>query len=213
MLVLLLGGCPKPGGSVNEPEKVLKEYAAALKKGDHDRAYALMSAKFRETHTREDFNRLLREHRTEVKQAADQLKMQPQKVKLEARIDYGEGESLRLVKDKGTWRIADNPVDFYGQSTPAEALRSFVRAIERRRYDVVLRFVPNKWAEVMTEDKLRRQWEGGKKDEVKGLLKNLKANLSAPIHKSGNTATMPYGDRFEVRFVREDGVWKIEDPD
>jgi hypothetical protein len=24
---------------------------------------------------------------------------------------------------------------------------------------------------------------------------------------------MPYGERFTVQFVREDGVWKIEDPD
>jgi hypothetical protein len=213
VVAMMLAGCPKPGGSVNEPEKVLKEYAAALKKGDHDRAYALMSAKFRETHTREDFDRLLREHKIEVDQAADQLKTQPKKVMLEARIDYGEGETLKLVKDKGSWHIAQNPVDFYGQRTPAEALRSFVRAIERHRYDVVMRFVPNKWAEVMTVEKLRDQWEGGKKDEVKGLLKNLKANLSAAIHVAGNTATMPYGDRFEVRFIREDGVWKIEDPD
>ena len=39
--------------------------------------------------------------------------------------------------------IASNVVDFYDQSTPRAALRSFVRAMERERYDVVLRMVPN----------------------------------------------------------------------
>ena len=33
-----------------------------------------------------------------------------------------------------------------------------------------------------------------------------------PTEKS-KVATMPYGDRYEVRFLKEDGVWKIEDPD
>lgn len=213
-LILVVTGAGACSGPSSSPaQQVLKEYARALKQGNHGRAYGLMTAEFRQTHTRADFERLLRERKSEVERAAEQLAEQPKRITLEAVITYGEGESLRLVSDGGTWRIASDPIDFYGQSTPGEALRSFVRAVERRRYDVVLRFVPNKWADAMTVDKLRAQWEGDKKDEVKGLLKNLKANLGAPIQTTGDSATMPYGDRYEVRFLREDGVWKIEDPD
>ena len=207
----LLGACAR--ATSGQPEQVLEEYARALSQGDHGRAYALMTAEFRQSHTRAEFERLLRERKGDVDRAATQLAERPRKVKLEAVIGYGDGDTFRLVNDGGAWRIASDPVDFYAQSTPAEALRSFVRAVERRRYDVVLRFVPNKWADAMTVDKLRAQWEGAKKGEVRGLLRNLKANLGAQIHTSGEVATMPYGDRYEVRFLREDGVWKIEDPD
>ena len=214
LATLALAACPGPAGTaVNRPDQALRAYARALEQKDHDRAYAMMSNEFRKKYTRDDFVRMLREHDTELKRSLAQLKGSPRKVRLQARVSYGEGDSLKLVLDDGKWRIASDPVDFYSQRTPAEALRSFIRAVERRRYDVVLRFVPNKWAESMTLDKLKQQWEGGKREEVESLLKNLKANLGAPIHRTGDRATMPYGDRFEVRFIKEDGVWKIEDPD
>jgi hypothetical protein len=31
--------------------------------------------------------------------------------------------------------------------------------------------------------------------------------------ETGDEARMPYGERAEVVFVKEDGRWKIEDPD
>ena len=42
----------------------------------------------------------------------------------------------------------------------------------------------------------------------KGLLK---ANLDNHIEQQGDSARMPFGDRYEVKFKREEGVWKIED--
>lgn len=211
----LLAGCSGGGtrGSVSQPERALERYARALEQRDHDAAYAMMSTDFRKKYTRDDFVRLMREHGSQLSKSVAQLKGKPRRVNLRARVAYGQGEALELVLDNGVWRIASDPVDFYGQQTPDQALRSFIRAIERQRYDVVLRFVPNRWAESMTVDKLRQQWEGDKQQEVGTLLKNLKASLGSPIHRKGERATMPYGDRFEVRFLREDGVWKIEDPD
>jgi glutamate racemase len=43
-------------------------------------------------------------------------------------------------------------------------------------------------------------------------LSELRASINAPIVELGDEAHMPYGER-EVRFVREDGIWKIDDPD
>ena len=141
------------------------------------------------------------------------LKGGPVKTRIQAMVRYDNGESLKLEVEKGRWKIASDPTDFYSQKTPEDALRSFVRAIERKRYDIVLRFVPAKWADAMTVGKLKKQWEGGKQKEVKAMIKLLKENLKAPIHRSGDRATMPYGEKSEVRFVLEEGVWKIEDPD
>ncbi len=213
--LVLLGGCPaKSTQTTRGPEATLKAYGAALKSGKYDQAYALMSESFRKRHNMQDFVRMLKENDTEVKYSASKLAAtSPREVIVEANLTYGDEDRLKLVMEKGTWKMASDPIDFYSQRTPAEALRSFIRAIEGRRYDVVMRFVPEKWAESMTEAKLKQQWEGDKRGEVKLLLKNLKANLAAPINQQGNTATMPYGDKFEVHFIREDGTWKIEDPD
>src|SRR5262249_14801860 len=43
----------------------------------------------------------------------------------------------------GHWRIDAAAVDLYGQSTPRQALMGFLRAFERKRYDIVLRYVPD----------------------------------------------------------------------
>jgi hypothetical protein len=128
-------------------------------------------------------------------------------------VEYGDGETLRLVRERGDWRVATDVVDFYDQSSPRTALRSFVRAMERRRYDVVLALVPEADREGMTEERMREAWEGEGREEVERLLSNLRASLENPIEEVGDRATMTYGDRFRVQFVREEGVWRIEDPD
>jgi hypothetical protein len=45
------------------------------------------------------------------------------------------------------------------------------------------------------------------------MLTRLQGALAAPIVESGDEAHMPYGPELEMVFVREDGVWRIEDPD
>jgi hypothetical protein len=205
--------CATHGAAADGPQQVLAAYAEAVLAGKHDEAYALMSPSYRARHTKKEFVSLLRENPAELKAALEQLRSKAARVEMEASVDLGQRDTLRLVAENGVWKIASDPLDFYGQRTPAEALRSFVRALERRRYDIVLRFVPSKWADTMTVEKLRREWGGEKRDEIAGLIKNLKVNLAAPIHEDGNRATMPYGERHEVRFVCEGGIWKIEDPD
>jgi nicotinamide riboside kinase len=103
--------------------------------------------------------------------------------------------------------------EFYRQTTPREALRSFVRAVERRRYDVVLAFVPEQYRERMSADGIRELWEGDQREEILQLLENLRASLDEPIEEVGERASMQYMDRYTCRFVREGGVWRIEDPD
>jgi len=86
-------------------------------------------------------------------------------------------------------------------------------AAELKRYDVLLRFVPNQWRAEMTEAKVREQFEGEKKDDVAQMIRLITANLDNPIEQEGDKAHMTYGDRYDVKFIREDGVWKIKDPD
>lgn len=208
---ILLSGCPV-GAAGETPEGTVAAFASALRDGRTADAYSLMSESYRRRVSREEFERFFTDYPAEVRQTASALSQRRGRAEQEAVVEYGEGETLRLVREGGDWRVATDVVDFYDQSTPTAALRSFVRAMERRRYDVVLRLIPAADREGMNEERMREAWEGEGREEVERLLANLRASLENPIEEVGDRATMPYGDRFRVQFVREEGVWRIEDP-
>jgi hypothetical protein len=209
---LLLTGCPV-GSAGETPEATVAAFASALRDGRTSDAYALMSESYRRRVSRDEFERYFTDYPSEVRQTARALSERRGRAEEEAVVEYGEGESMRLTREGAEWRVATDVVDFYDQSTPAAAIRSFVRAMERRRYDVVLRLIPAADREGMNEERMREAWEGEGREEVERLLASLRASLENPIEEVGDRATMPYGDRFRVQFVREEGVWRIEDPD
>jgi hypothetical protein len=194
------------------PKRVLQNYVEALRAKQYARAYDLMSSQYRERYSKADFLRGMKEGSGEVLRRLEKITEQELRAERVANLKYANGE-LALVHENGNWRLRSDPLSFYGQRTPAEALRSFIRAIEGRRYDVVLRFVPSRFADSITAEKLKSQWEGDKQLELVQLLKNLKDNISAPIKVRGERATMAYGQGNQVKFLKEDGAWKIEDPD
>lgn len=195
------------------PEGTVAAFAAALRDGRARDAYGMMSADYRRRVSLEEFEHHFRDDPAEVQQTARALSERRGRPEEEAVVRYGEGELVRLSREQGAWRVATDVVDFYDQSTPRAALRAFVRAMERRRYDVVLRLIPEADREGMTPERMQQAWEGEGREEVERLVANLRAALDNPIEEVGDRATMAYGDRFRVEFVREDGVWRIEDPD
>ena len=213
-LLLLLVAAACGGPSAGKPLGAVDAYVSALRAKDFGRAYELMSERYRRTHDREEFVRSMKESPREVEHTISRLSASGRRVDVEARFLYDDlQDELRLVQEGGSWKIANDPLDFYPQDTPGHTLRSFVRAVELKRYDVVLRFVPNEWRKQMTEAKVRDQFEGTKKDEVQEMLRRLVAHIDNPIQQDGDEARMPYGERSEVKFVREEGLWKISDPD
>jgi hypothetical protein len=210
-VALALVGCGGVSAGAT-PEGTVAAFAAAMRDGRVQDAYALMSVSYRQRVSLEEFQRFVSEHPGEVRETARALGRHGP-AEEEALVEYGEGETVRLVREDGRWRVANDIVDFYDQSSPRAALRAFVRAMERRRYDVVLRLIPEADREGMTEERMREAWEGEGREEVERLLANLRASLDNPIEEVGERATMPYGERFRMQFVREHGVWRIEDPD
>jgi len=210
VLAALLAGC---GSRQSGPASALQEYSDALKGRDYSAAYDLMSESFQAKHSREDFVRMMKESGKEVEQTAEMLSGQYKSVDVSAEFRFGIGDTMRLVQEDGEWRIASNPMAFYSQATPREALRSFVRAYSLRRWDVMLRFVPTKYRERMTLEKMRDQFEGAHREETESMMNMIQANLDEPITDKGNEARMAYGERFEVKFVLEEGRWKIQDLD
>ncbi len=198
----------KPEG----PAATLQELGAALGRGDARAAYALTSADFQKRTPYEAFAASLAANSADTRALGKRIAEQAPRVAPRVELQLAQGETLALVLEDGRWRV-DGPLpEPWGQRTPRAALRTFVRALGERRYDVVMRLVPRRHRVDLTVDKLRQYWEGHQ-EETRAMLARLQAALAAPIVESGDEAHMPYGPDKEVVFLREDGVWRIEDPD
>jgi hypothetical protein len=205
-------GAPSCGPHTG-PDKALDAYARALHGQDFDGAYALMSSSFRAKVSKDEFVRMLHDNPREVQDTAARLDGRHEHLEVSADLEYGLGDSMRLVQENGSWRIASDPLAFYDQSTPHAALRSFLRAYRLQRWDVMLRFLPDKYREHMDVAKMKDQFEGQSREQTEVLMNMLEANVDAPVVEKGNEARMSYGERNEVKFVREDGAWKLQDLD
>jgi hypothetical protein len=208
-VVAVSTGC---GGHSAGPNRTLNEYSRALERRDYDRAYKLMSDEYRSRNSKEDFKRMLVDNPREVSETASRLRSARGDLEVTAELRYGLGDRLQLVREGGEWRIAANPVDFYGQSTPREALRSFLRAYSLKRWDVLLRFVPENYRKRMTVETIKTQFEGEAREDIARTMAMIAANVDEPINEQGSDARLRYGEA-EVVFIREERAWKIKDLD
>jgi hypothetical protein len=201
--LLVAAGCGHrpPAG----PDDTVRAFAAAVAAGRVDDAYALMSADYRKSHDRDAFARSL--------QPADRRalgRLGDGRVQLRAEVELADGERLALVDEPDGWRFARDPLDLYPQHAPDEALRSFVRAVERKRWEVVLRFIPNRFRATITAATLQASWEGERKPELMAQLAAVKAHLDEPLELAGDEARLPVAERKQAKLVREDNLWKVE---
>jgi hypothetical protein len=212
VVLLAAAGCAH---RAEAPADAIAAFGAAVERKDYAAAYALTSVELQKRVPFEAFRAQLEAGGDDAQAFGQKLREQAAQAPLRAEVDVDLGEKLPLVFEGGRWRVDGQPFDVWSQKTPRAALRSFVRALSRRRYDVALRLVPSRYRAGLSAEKLRDYWEGDRKAENAKLLERLRAAVAAgtPIVEVGDEAHMPYGERYEVRFVREDGAWKIEDPD
>jgi len=195
------------------PAEALADFGGAVDRKDYVTAYGLMTADYRRRVPLADFQRELDGGGPDVATVARRLRDEAARTPFQIEVEVDLGQKLTLVLEGGQWRVAAQPFDLPSQETPRAALRSFVRAVELRRYDALLRLIPNRYRAGMSIDKLRDYWEGERRADNQKLVKALRDHIAAPIIETGDEARMPYDDSAEVRFLREDGVWKVEDVD
>ncbi|HET6149933.1 MAG TPA: hypothetical protein VFH68_20500 [Polyangia bacterium] len=214
---LLAAGAVLAGAACAHPQRgpaeALADFGGAVDRKDYPAAYALMTAEYRRRVPLADFRRELEAGGPDVATVARRLRDQAASTPFEIEVEIDLGQKLTMVLEAGQWRVAAQPFDLSSQETPRAALRSFVRSVELRRYDALLRLIPNRYRIGVSVDQLRDYWEGERRAENQKLLQALRAHMNAPIVETGDEARMPYDETAEVRFLREDGVWKIEDVD
>lgn len=207
-LALLLAACAS-----GSPQSALDDYARAVERGDAEAAYALLTEAYRERVPFERFEeRFTKQREANQKSIVETLERAAGEAAfVDAALPYSEFDALKMTLTRNGWRLEEGLFNFYGQRTPRETLYSFIKAVERRKYDVLMRFVPGAYAESMSPDTIREQFEHSPAtiDEMVELLRQNKDNL---IKSQGSRAWMEYG-QFRIDFVKEDGAWKVEDPD
>lgn len=213
VLLLLAAGCAHEPAPPATPEATIVAFARSLNSGEFERAYALMSSEYRARVSLEQWKRQLSENPQETLEVSNALSHVRAPAQERAVVRYDDDAELALRRNDGRWYIDSNVVDFYDQSTPRAALRAFVRAMERKRYDVVMRLIPNADKEGITTERMEKAWGGEEREQVERMLSSLREHIDAPIEIVGNRATMPYGQHMRVQFLREGADWKIEDPE
>jgi hypothetical protein len=210
-LSLALAGCrPSP-----TPEATLAAWRNAVAAGKNGEAYALLSSEWRRSHDQAAFERTLGPPDARARRAMAE-RWREARATLRADVTLPGGDVIPLVLEDGAWRFAHDPLDVYPQRSPEEALRSFMRAVEHKRWEVVLRFVPRKNRPLVTAEKLRERWEPGaagsaeRAAEIRAQMDAARAHLNEPFEQNGEEARLPVGERKQVKMVREDGLWKVE---
>lgn len=203
-------GCAAGAGA--GPREAVRSYALALREGRTADAYALLSAEARGRVSEREFERMVAENSREMEDISAGLLAPAEVPRVTATLTSAEGERLLLVYEDGGWRVDGSALDLYARDTPEAALSAFVRAFDNKRYDVLMRFVPEAKREGMTEEQLRRAWEGEQRPQVEQLTQALKASLpNLHVEVLGTRATATYGTGGTVELVHEQGGWRIED--
>jgi hypothetical protein len=211
LLPVILTGCAAGSGATG-PREGLRAYALALRERRVSDAYALLGQDARARVPFAEFSRMVAENGREIEDISASLLEPSEPPEITATLSSRDGERLLLVYEGDAWRVDGSAFDLYGQATPRAALESFVRAFDNKRYDVLLRFVPEAKRQGLNEEQLKKAWEGDQRQQVERVTQALKASLpNLRIEVLGTRATVAYGPGGSVELVQEQGAWRIED--
>jgi hypothetical protein len=217
----LLAGCATTGPS--DPLSTVQHYLELAADERPNAAYAMLSEPFRHRCDLACFTRLAASQRDDARRALTDLRAGGEAhTESSAELRLPDGTALHLsyvgpsdseprpkLPDPGTYLFSDNPLEFYPQSTPAETVRSFVRAVNARRYQALLRFVPKVLAEQLSAEQLRQRFEGPARPGLQAQLTALQKHWDEPFQLDGTTARLPTGEGQEVRLILEQGRWRV----
>ncbi len=137
---------------------------------------------------------------------------EPTGARPEALIYLGEDEIAEVVWTDEGWRFTGDPTQYFGQSTPREALRSLVRASREGRWDVMLELAPRRYRMGLSEEDLEAAWtDGPQAQALQEARDRLAQQLSGAIRADAHQAILDLGDGEFARLEREKSRWVVVD--
>ena len=204
-------GC-SAGRQSRTPHGALQAYAAALEAGHLDEAYALLSAEAKREISPAAFSKMVQDNPAEMQEIIADLRGKAEPAELTAVVTTRTGQQLLLVYEGDQWKVEGGSLDLYGQGSARDAVKSFLRAFDNQRYDVLMRFVPDAKREGLSALVLQKAWQGEQKHEIEQLVSSLKAAVdTAPLEVIASRATLSYGSAGTLELIEEGGLWKIEE--
>lgn len=159
------------------------------------------------TRTRVDYSTLLEEGSKWPERLAHPTGARP-----EALLYLGNDEVVEVVWTDEGWRFSSDPTDYFGQSTPREALRSLVRASTEARWDIMLSLAPRRYRMGLSEEDLERAWTDGPQAQVlRDARDRLAQHLSGTIRADAHQAILDLGGGEFARLEREKDRWVVVD--
>lgn len=213
LLVWTMTAC---GPSGRNPKQTLTSFLQDSRSGNIQAAYSRLSPDFRKRCSRDCFAKLLDEQPGQSQQILDELRAaEPQTVYL-AEAKLASGLVLSLSKEVSATKseaatpyfLAQNPLEFYPQHTPQLALRSFVQAFSRQRFDVLVRFVPKSLESKLTVDTLKQRFTSEPK--ISAQVDRLRKHLDEPMTVEDTVARLPLGEDQAAVLLLEDGRWRVQ---
>jgi hypothetical protein len=186
------------------PSETLRAYARALEEKRVDDAYRLLSDEARRAVPLEAFRRMVLENPEDVMEVARALARPAADPTVHATVTMPSGQELTLVFQDGRWRIDAAAIDLYGQQTPRQALVGFLRAFERKRYDVILRYVPDAEREAIAPAEPPAPAKPVDGDPSAGPKADTKADAKAPDPAApAKTSALPSGGELTADKLRD----------
>ncbi len=200
LALLSLTGCPSTTGT--GPQDTLRRYADAIDADQPVAAYALLDEGLRRQMTQAEFVSRWRELRAELKVQAGLIRAALAKpIAARAVLTYPTGPRAQLTLERGSdWKLEEGIAVAPGAATPIEAIRAFIRAVESRSYEAVMRTLAKSVRENIERD-------------VQERISKLKAALNQEIEVTGNRARLQYDPKFRIELMNEDGQWRVLDLD
>ncbi|MEQ9498399.1 MAG: hypothetical protein RIT81_16110 [Deltaproteobacteria bacterium] len=121
-----------------------------------------------------------------------------------------DGREVVLVEEDGGWRVASGGIDALRSDTPAAALKTLWWALDHGRWDVVRRVLPRAAAQRLATDVALAAHVEAVRPRLSAAREALGEVVPA-ARVEGETAVLVYAEHRAVRFVREDGRWRIVD--
>jgi hypothetical protein len=198
-LGILLAGC-SAGAGVPEPAGAVDAYTDALRRGDADAVYAMLSDESKRAISKDELRRVMSEQKIELAEHVAGLGSQERVVSARAEVRYDDGEVVSLDLDDGSFRVTAADALPAAARTPEQALGQLRRVLARRSYPGLLRVLSPR-----TRAAVER--------ELRSLVEGLTEPGSLRVDVVGDTATVEVPGGHTVKLKREDGLWHVDDFD